>query len=525
MKYRMTVAALAGVLTLAACDRGQDAEEPSATAAAPASPAQAPTACEDLASLALPGTTIMAATMVAAGAFTPPGPAAPFGPPIDYTGLPAFCRVAAIVSPVPDSEIKFEVWLPAEGWNGKFMGTGNGGAAGAVLHFAMAEPLGAGYAVANTDTGHEGGPADWTFAVGHPEKLIDSGYRAVHEMTVQAKAIVGAHYGTAPTRSYWNGCSMGGRQGLVEAQRYPDDYDGIAASAPASPWVPLMMHSLVTEQVMTDPAGALPPAKLPLIRDAAIAACDAQDGVTDRVTTNPETCAFDPGVLACTGNDTSMCLTSHEVEAVRRVYRGPVNPRTGEQIAPGPTPGSELEWAAYTPAAFPIASNLMRDVVFEDPGFDLFAFDFDDDVARARQAVDAILDASNPDLSAFVARGGKLILWHGWADGLIPARSTINYYDSVVATLGSDTAASHVRLFLAPGVNHCQGGEGPSTVDYMTALDRWVESGTAPASIIATRPLDGGGTRTRPLCAHPEVARYKGTGDTDDAASFECAAP
>ncbi|HEY5569263.1 MAG TPA: tannase/feruloyl esterase family alpha/beta hydrolase [Gammaproteobacteria bacterium] len=524
MKYRMTVAALAGVFTVAACDRAQDAGQPSATAAAPATPAQAPTPCENLASLVLPGTTITTGTMVAAGAFTPPG-APQFGPPVDYSGLPAFCRVAATLSPVPDSEIKFEVWMPAQGWNGKFMGTGNGGAAGAVFHFAMAEPLSAGYAVANTDTGHEGGPADWSFAVGHPEKLIDSGYRAVHEMTLQAKAIVAAHYGTAPTRSYWSGCSTGGRQGLVEAQRFPEDYDGIAAGAPASPWVPLMLHSLIAEQVMTDPAGALPPAKLPLIREAAIAACDAQDDVTDRVTTDPERCDFDPGVLACTGSDTSMCLTSREVEAVRKVYRGPVNPRTGEQIAPGPMPGSELEWAAYTPAAFPIASNFMRDIVFEDPDFDLFTFDFDDDVARARQAVDAIFDASNPDLSAFAARGGKLLLWHGWTDGLIPTRGTINYYDSVVATLGADTAADHVRLFLAPGVNHCQGGDGPSIVDYAAALDRWVESGTAPESIVASRPLDEGGTRTRPLCAYPEIARYKGTGDTDGAASFECTAP
>jgi feruloyl esterase len=523
MKYRMAVAALAGVLTLAACDRAQDAEQPSATAAAPASPAQAPTPCENLASLALPGTKITFAAMVAAGVFTPPG-APQFGPPVDYSGLPAFCRVAATVSPVPDSEIKFEVWMPAQGWNGKFMGTGNGGAAGAIFHFAMAGPLSAGYAVANTDTGHQGGPADWSFAVGHPQKLIDSGYRAVHEMTVQTKAIVAAYYGTAPARSYWNGCSTGGRQGLVEAQRFPDDYDGIAAGAPASPWIPLMMHSIVVQQVMTDPAGALSPAKLPLVRDAAIAACDARDGVTDRVTTDPATCDFDPAVLACTGSDTSMCLTSHEVEAVRRVYRGPVNPRTGEQIAPGPTPGSELEWAAYTPAAFPIGSSFMRDIVLEDPGFDLFAVDFDDDVVRARQAVDGIFDA-NPDLSAFVARGGKLILWHGWTDGLIPTGSTINYYDSVVATLGADTAANHVRLFLAPGVNHCLGGEGPSTVDYTTALDRWVESGTAPESIVASRPLDGGDTRRRPLCAHPEIARYRGAGDTDDAASFECAAP
>ena len=521
---RITAVVWACVLVLSACDREPTSPE-TAPPAVSAAPSSRETACENLAALALPDATITLAAVVPAGAFALPGPS-PFGPGPDFSGLPAFCRVAATLVPVADSSIKIEVWMPAAGWNGKFMGTGNGGAAGAIFYGDMILPLTRGYAVANTDTGHEGGGADWSFAVGHPEKLVDSGYRAVHEMTVQAKAIVAAHYGTAPSRAYWSGCSMGGRQGLMEAQRFPADYDGIVARAPANSWVPLMTHSILVEQAMTDPAGALSSAKLPLMREGAIAACDARDGVTDRVVTDPPSCAFDPGILECTaGGDTATCLTSREVDAVRGIYRGPVNARTGEGIMPGPEPGSELEWAAYTPAAFPIASNFFRDVVFADPGWDLFAFDFDADVARAREVTDVMFDAASPDVSAFVARGGKLILWHGWTDGLIPARNTVDYYDSVVATLGADTAADHVRLFMAPGVNHCAGGEGAAEFDYVSALEGWVEQGTAPERLVASRALEGGGMRTRALCAHPQVARYDGTGNPEDAASYECAAP
>jgi feruloyl esterase len=430
------------------------------------------------------------------------------------------------LAPVPDSSIKIEVWMPAAGWNGRFVGTGNGGAAGAIFYWEMAPQLARGYAVANTDTGHEGGGADWTFGVGHPEKLVDSGYRAVHEMTVAAKAIVAAHYGMAAEHSYWSGCSTGGRQGLMEALRFPDDYDGIAARAPAMSWTPLMTHGAGIQQALTAPADALSAAKLPLLREAAIAACDAHDGVTDRVVTDPRSCTFDPTVLACrSGDDTAMCLTSSEVEHVQRIYRGPVNPRAGEQIFPGPKPGSELEWAAYSPGEFPIAANWFRDIVVGDPNWDLQSLDLDSHVARSRAVGDEMFDASSPDLSAFVASGGKLVLWHGWTDGLIPAQNTVDYYDALVATLGADEAADHVRLFMAPGVDHCGGGEGAADFDHVAAVEQWVEQGTAPERLVARGAPEGGGVRTRLLCAHPQVARYNGSGNTDDAASFACAAP
>jgi feruloyl esterase len=482
------------------------------------------TACAELAALSLPAAKITSAAVVAAGAFQLPGPPPPFGAP-DFSKLPAFCRVAATLSPAPDSAINMEVWMPLEGWNGKFVGTGNGGAMGAIFYWEMIEPLMRGYAAANSDTGHAGGPADWSFAVGHPEKLVDNAWRAVHEMTVQAKAIVAAHYGRKPARNYWSSCSTGGRQGLMEAVRFPGDYDGLAIRAPANPWIPLIAYSVLVQQALTNPQGALPAAKLPVLREAAIAACDAGDGVTDRVIGDPERCKFDPGTAACMAADAPSCLTAGEVAAARRIYRGAVNPRTGAQISAGAAPGSELEWGALTPAALPIGANFMRDIVFARPDWDLFSFDFDKDVARLREVAEPHYDASNPDLRAFVDRGGRIVLWHCWTDGLIPARGTIEYYKAVVARLGAEKSAGHVRLFLAPGVNHCAGGEGADRFDHLGAVENWVERGVAPERLIASRKLESGGERTRPLCAWPKVARYKGDGNPDDAASFDCVAP
>jgi feruloyl esterase len=509
---QLTGIALGALLGLAAC---KSPEPRQTTAGRP---------CEALAALSLPDSVISAATLVPAGGFVPDGPA-PAGIPASlYQTLPAFCRVEATITPVPDSRIGFEVWMPAAGWNGKLMGTGNGGAQGAIFHFAMAVPLQRGYAVANTDTGHTGDGADWSFAVGHPEKLTDYAWRAVHEMTVRAKLIIEAHYGSAPRLSYWTGCSSGGRQGLMEAQRFPADYDGIIAGAPANAWVPLMAHTLLVQRAMTDPAGKLPLEKLPVLREAAIAACDAADGVVDRVAEDPSRCEFDPGSLRCARGDGPTCLTDAQIELARRVYRGASNPRTGAPILPGPEPASEREWAAYS-GAFPIGANYFRDLIFGDPRWDPLTFDFDADVARASRLEAGQIDATDPDLGAFAARGGRLLLWHGWSDGLIPPGSTIQYYRAVAARLGADAARDHVRLFMAPGVDHCWGGEGPYEIDALSALERWVEQGEPPERVLASRPLDGGGARSRPLCPYPQIARYGGSGSSDDHASFECAAP
>jgi feruloyl esterase len=477
--------------------------------------------------MALPNTTITTAALVPPGAFVPPKPSeiAPGQPPPDYTGLPAFCRVAATISPVPDSAINFEVWLPASGWNGKFVGIGNGGFSGQVFHFFMGDPLTRGYAVASTDTGHEGGSADASFALGHPEKLVDFGWRAVHETTVKSKAIVAAHYGTTPKRSYWTGCSSGGRQGLKEAQQFPADYDGIVAGAPAHNWIPLMAHAAQVQVTLTDPSAGVPPPKLELLKEAAIAACDARDGVKDRVVEEPRACSFDPARLRCKGGDGPNCLTAAQVESARKIYAGVGSPRTGEKIYPGPEPGSEPSWFAFTPGVFPIAANYWRDIVIGDPKWQLSAFDLDTHVARARSMDSAGLTTTDANLKGFVGRGGKLLLWHGWTDGLIPARSSIDYYESVAAAMGADAIAESVKLFMAPGVDHCAGGEGTFVIDGLAAIDEWVERGRAPTRIVASRPLEGGKQRTRPLCPYPQVARYNGTGNTDDASSFACGPP
>lgn len=481
--------------------------------------------CEALSAIALPGATITKAERVEAGAFVAPPQADRPPVTVDYTALPAFCRVAATARPTADSAIKFEVWLPAQGWNGKFVAVGNGGFAGAIFYFAMAEPLRRGYAVAGSDTGHEGGGADVSFAVGHPEKLVDFAWRAAHEMTVKSKTVIAAHYSAPPRRSYWTGCSAGGRQGLKEAQRFPDDFDGIAAAAPATTWVPLMAYAAKVQQLITNPTAGLGGAQLALLKEAAIQACDARDGVTDRVVEDPPRCTFDPGALACTPTSAAACLTPAQVEAARSIYAGVVHPRTSERIFPGPAPGGELQWGAFAPGIFPIGANYWRDLVMRDTAWSPAKLDLDKDLALARSLDTAGLDTSDPNLSAFVARGGKLLLWHGWTDGLIPAQSTIDYYEKVSAALGAGPAQDAVRLFMVPGVDHCAGGEGTFQIDTLAAIDAWVESGKAPEQLVASRPLAKGASRTRPLCAFPLVARYRGQGSTDQASNFACEPP
>jgi feruloyl esterase len=482
-----------------------------------------PVPCENLASLSLPDTRVTRAERVSAGTFKAPASSTV---PIraDYTRLPAFCRVAATIAPTPDSAIKMEIWMPVDGWNGKFVGVGNGGFSGEIWYVFMVDPLSRGYAVAGTDTGHEGDGADASFAVGHPEKLVDYAWRAVHEMTLKSKAIIAQHYGTMANRSYWMGCSSGGRQGLKEAQRFPGDYDVISAGAPASHWVPLMAYAAKVQGLITDPSSGIPPPGLNLLKEAAIAACDARDGVTDRVVEDPRSCHFDPGTLQCSAGSSTNCLTARQVETARSIYAGVVNPRTRETIFPGPAPGGEPAWSAFSPKVFPIGANYWRDLVMGNPNWSVASLDFDADVARARTLDTAELTTTNADLRPFFARGGKLLLWHGWTDGLIPAQSTIDYYQSVLGTTGPDANAS-MRLFMLPGVDHCADGEGTYMMDALGVMDAWVENKQPPDRIVARRPLQGGTLRTRPLCPYPQVARYRGQGSTDDERNFECRAP
>lgn len=488
----------------------------------------APISCERLAALALPETTITSAA-VAAGTFTLPSggpPGAALGGGRGFTDLPDFCRVAATLAPSKDSNIRVEVWLPASGWNGKFLGVGNGGWSGAIGYGALANALRHGYASASTDTGHSGSTA--SFALGHPEKLIDFGYRAVHDMTVRAKEIIAAFYGNRPRLSYWSGCSSGGKQGLKEAQRFPDDYDGIVAGAPANFWTHLMTSGLwVAHTTLTDPARYIPREKFALIHKAVVDACDAADGVRDGVLEDPTRCRFDPKVLQCAGDEGPACLTPPQVESVRKMYTPVTNPRTGQQIFPGLAFGSELGWAAMAggPAPFSISVEHFKYVVFKDPSWEFRSFDFDRHVALADELDQGLLNATDPDVKKFVGRGGKLLLYHGWSDQLISPQNTIDYYRSVMSTLGgAPNTAGAVRLFMVPAMAHCAVGEGTSSFDTLSAMERWVEQGKAPDQIVASHLTSGVADRTRPLCPYPQVAQYKGTGSTDEAASFACKA-
>lgn len=472
------------------------------------------TSCPDVKALKLPNTTITMSEAVTAGAFPAQG-----GRGADaFKSLPAFCRVAATLKPASDSEIKIEVWLPEAGWNGKLESVGNGAWAGTIGYPAMAAALAAGYATAGTDTGHSGNNAD--FIPGHPEKVIDFGYRAVHEMTVAAKGLIAAYYGNGPQHAYWNGCSTGGRQALSEAQKYPEDYDGILAGAPAIYASRLQgMQVWAAQTVHKNEDSYIPPSKYPAIHKAVLEQCDALDGVKDGVLENPLKCKFDPKVLACRDGDSSSCLTPPQLEAAIRLYAGPKDSKTGQQAFPGLEPGSELGWNMLAgPRPMSLAAEVYKYLVFEDPNWDYKTLNPDTDFPRAEKAVAKSLDATDPNLKPFTERGGKLLIYHGWSDPGIPPMNSVRYYENVAKALGGATkAAASVRLFMIPGMNHCAGGDGTDKFDGISALDQWVERGKAPDQIIASRP-----GRTRPLCPYPQSAAYKGTGSTDEAANFVC---
>lgn len=482
--------------------------------------------CEEIARLSLPQTTVTMAVSVSPGTFRPPAGFSQSLQPGDpqYDDIPAFCRVSATMRPSSDSEIKIEVWLPApSAWNGKFMAVGNGGQAGEISYHKMGLPLSLGYAVASTDTGHEGKSSDGSYALGHPEKVIDFGYRAVHEMVEKSRAVINEYYARAAKLSYWYGCSTGGRQGLEDIQRYPNDFDGAITGAPALN--PRMLAQIVwTAQVVhKDEASLIPASKFPMIHQAVLEACDADDGVRDGVLEVPRRCKFDPTVIQCTGGDGADCLTAAQVETARKIYTAPVNPRTGETIAPAFEPGSEKGWTyAAGPQPPQLALTGLQNRVFKDPKWDYRTFNFDSDVALLERE-SATIDARNPNLQPFFGHGGKLLQYHGWSDNLIPPLNSVNYYHSVVAMLGDAAKVSgSYRLFMVPGMGHCRGGDGTDRFDAIRALEQWVEQGRAPDSITAARYAGDKVERTRPLCPYPQVAAYKGNGSTDDAANFSC---
>jgi feruloyl esterase len=480
------------------------------------------TACESLTALKLTNTTITTAETVAAGAFTAPGPAAKGKQNAAFQNLPAFCRVAATLTPATDSEIKIEVWLPQSGWNGNLQSVGNGAWAGTISYPAMATALGAGYATASTDTGHTGGnPA--TFIPGHPEKVIDFAYRAVHEMTVAAKAVIAARYGNGPKYSYWNGCSTGGRQALAEAQRYAADYDGIIAGAAANYVTHLQGAQVWSAQVVhKDEASYIPPAKYAVLHAAVLDACDPLDGVKDGVLENPAKCKFDPEKLLCKGADGPSCLTASQVEAARQLYAGPVDSH-GKSMFPGLERGSETGWATLSgtrPMA--LADETYKFLVFKDGDWNYLTFNAERDIALADKNAGPTANSIDPNLKPLFSRGGKLLMYHGWADPGIAPQNSVNYYNSVVEKLGKAATSNSIRLFMVPGMGHCAGGDGTSTFSMIDALSKWVEQGQAPERIEASRVRNGQTERTRPLCPYPQVAVYNGSGSTDESANFSC---
>jgi feruloyl esterase len=497
--------------------------------------APAPVACASLASMALPDTTITSATEVSGPSFTPPGGSA-------MNGLPAFCRVAGVAKPA----INFEVWLPLNGWNGKYLGVGNGANAGSISYPAMAVALKRGYATASTDTGHSttnGRDAKW--AVGHPDLLIDFAYRAIHVTAEHAKKTVQSYYGQPARQSYFQSCSTGGRQALMEAQRFPQDYDGIIAGDPAANWTRFQTggHLWLAMALNKDPESYIPSEKLKIIDDAVSASCDNIDGIKDGVLDDPRKCKLDPTTLVCkAGQDPNSCLTAKQAKAVKDIWTG-VRNSAGRLIYPPYMPGNEAAggWTSYMTGDGPLdgnhfeqSDNVLKYMIFENPKWDFRTFDFDKDFEYALAKTGDKLDAFDPNLAPFEKRGGKLIMYHGWSDPSISPLNSIDYYEQVVAALqGKQTKAQaqakveeFARLFMVPGMLHCSGGPGPSSFDMLAALENWVEKKQAPDHVIASRATRGGVVdRTRPLCVYPRVAVYKGTGSTDAAENFTCQAP
>lgn len=536
MRHCAKPAALLAITAgLAAC--GGTDDEVSAPVAPPV-----PLACSAAALAAVPltGSTVASAIAVAAGSYTPPGTSTALA------NLPGFCRITATAKPTSDSLVNFEVWVPdGTAWNGKLVVTGNGGYSPTLNYGDMAYAMRQGYAVVGGDTGHQSADPNAMFwGVSHPEKIADWGSRSIHAITAPAKALVQGRSATAPSRAYYYGCSTGGHQGYAQMQRYPTDFDGIVAGAPGNNRTRLnveFMHRFLSNRAPnTNTPVILTSAKAALITQRAIAACDALDGVTDGVMEDPRACTpdkFNIDALLCTAGDNATCLTAEQIAVARKIYAGPKNPRTGQQLYPGLMVGTESGWSAYWGSTEPVRADYWRLWVFENPQWNWWSFDYDRDIAFADAKIGALVDQTSTDLSAFKASGAKAIVYQGWQDPVVNAADTIAYFDKVKAVQGSQAELDKfARLFLVPGMGHCSGGAGATNFgnqggtsptvdadhDVLMALDRWVDRGTAPERIVATRVVGGNAVRTRALCAHPKKAVYNGSGSSDDAANFSC---
>lgn len=481
--------------------------------------------CEALASINLLDAAITSAQTMPPGTFTPP--AHPAQTPNIYVTLPAFCRVTATLQPVSDSNIRIEVWMPVSGWNGNFQAVGNSGWGGTMNYNDLAVALASGYATASTDTGH--GDTSAAFGLGHPELLIDYSYRAIHEMTIQAKTIIHAYYGNAPKFSIFNGCSYGGHQAHVEALRYPADYDGLVAGDPSLNWIKLHVARIATfAYVHRSDESYIPPAKYPALHEAVLQACDELDGVKDGVIEDPTQCHFDPEVLKCKGADGQDCLTPAQVKTARVLYSPVKDPRTGKEIQPQMLePGSELGWSVQAGPKL-MATPLTEYLKSQNPSWDAHSFnpasDFDT-MLKANVGLVDLDDANVASLKAFFDRGGKLLMYHGWADSSVPPLDSVEYFRTIVKQLGEGVVGKSVQLYMIPGMYHCGGGPGTDTFDKMAVMEDWFVKGTAPDEITASHLTSGQVDRTRPLCPYGEIATYKGIGSIDRVGSFICAAP
>ncbi len=510
--------------------------------------------CVSLVALALPQATVTSAVPMPGSSFTAPNGQT-------YEGLESFCRVSVVATPTPDSVINIELWMPDEpDWNGRFEGTGNGGYAGtlALSVPAMISGLKAGFSVAGTDMGTAPSTNnDADALVGHPEKWVDFGSRATHLMTTLSKEIVTAFYGTGPQLSYFNGCSTGGQQALMEAQRFPDDYNGILGGDPAENRT--HVHTAIVwnyRALHRTPMSLFTSQQEQMLTNAVIAACVVKSGglTSDNFLTDPRACDFDPGTLQCKASTDTNCLNADQVAAARLIYQGATDPANTHLIFPGSVKGCESDpqfgWGGIESQPEPPFDSLFKWVF--GPTWLYMTFDFNQNMAEVDQILAPILNANSADLSQFAANNGRLLMYHGWDDPLISPQDSIDYYLRVVAAQGKNfnnalkQTQTFYRLFMVPGMYHCAFGPGPNAFgnlfsgqvvappppvedadhDAFIALVRWVEHGVAPDRIIATKYTDDqpsfGIQMMRPICPFPQVPRYSGTGNPNNAASFVC---
>lgn len=485
--------------------------------------------CSSLTSLSLPHVTITSAAEVAQGAFTPPADSGV--PPAQaqaFSTLPAYCRVTAVSRPSPDSQIALEVWMPLKNWNTRFQPVGNGLWGGSLNFAGLADMLRAGYATASNDTGHVGGMFSASFALGHPEKLTDFGYRAFHEMTLLAKASIAAFYGTQPTVSLVDQCGGAGRGVLAEIQRHPDAYDVVAASGLDTEST---LHSLgqlwVWQAAHKTPQSPIPASKLPLLHEAALKACDAKDGIVDGVISDPLHCKVDPAVVQCKAGDAADCLSAAQVEAARTIYSPVTNPRTKKALFGPLLPGGELGWDMQAgPEPFGYGTEFFRNMVMKDPMWrpSNRPVDFDRDAELANSPENQVVNVE-PNLNAFIDRGGKLLFVGGWADTAIAPASNTDFYEGVVRNAGPKRADSAVRLFMVPDMGHCPAppdAQDGYLVDTAGIIEAWRKTGHAPDAIVARRRKGGRDDRELLVCKYPQTAFYKGGGDPKMASSYSC---